>query len=202
MKKLKIKPINNIIKVKEAFDFFKDSFLHMTQTEASVFLPMHEIYQTMVDNLESKTKIQFYAELDEKIIGCVIGNIKREEMFLPVIAVDYRLRDSGIAAQLLYAVSLYAKKYKVKKLTVRSSVSSSGFFKRNGFNCYLYITAYPPQTTKDIKDANKDDLPIMAEDENQQMVKFLTPKIDNKYILPFKRKLKNLDFDFMMEKRI
>ena len=42
----------------------------------------------------------------------------------------------------------------------------------------------------------------MAEDENQQMVKFLTPKIDNKYILPFKRKLKNLDFDFMMEKRI
>ena len=104
MKGLKIKPIRNIIEVRETFDFFKGSFLHMTETEASVFLPMHEIYQTMVDNLENKKKIQYYAMMDEKVVGCVIGMVDDaapNEMFLSVIDVDYRLRNAGIATKLL-----------------------------------------------------------------------------------------------------
>lgn len=205
MKGLKIKPIRNIIEVRETFDFFKGSFLHMTETEASVFLPMHEIYQTMVDNLENKKKIQYYAMMGEKVVGCVIGMVDDaapNEMFLPVIAVDYRLRDAGIATKLLETIIKRAKAIKVSRLKVRSSASSSGFFKRNGFNIYLYITCYAPLTFEDIKKANQNGLAIVAEDAEEGVVKFIAPKIDEKYLLPFKRKLKDMESDFMMEKRI
>ena len=85
---------------------------------------------------------------------------------------------------------------------MRSSASSSGFFKRNGFNIYLYITCYAPLTIEDIKKANQNGLAIVAEDADEGVVKFIAPKIDEKYLLPFKRKLKDMESDFMMEKRI
>ena len=205
MKAVKIKPIRNILEVRETFDFFKGSILHMTETEASVFLPMHEIYQTMVENLENKKKIQFYAMMNEKVVGCVIGMIEDaspNEMFLPVIAVDYKLRDYGIASKLLSIITKRAKSYKIKRLKVRSSSASSGFFERNGFKTYLLITTYPPHNIEDIKNANENDLEIVTEDIDEICVKFIAPKIDEKCILPFKRKLKDLETEFIMEKQI
>lgn len=205
MKGLKIKPIRNILEIRETFDFFKGSFLHMTETEASVFLPMHEIYQTMVDNLDNKYKIQYYASIDDKVVGCVIGLLDKaipNEMFLPVIAVDYKLRNSGIASKLLNLITKKAKSYKINRLKVNSSESSSGFFEKNGFNIYLYITSYSPHTLQDIKNANENHLEIINENEEDLVIKFIAPKIDNRLLIPFKRKLKDFESEFIMEKRI
>lgn len=205
MKGLKIKQIRNILQVRESFEFFKKSFLHMTQTEASAFLPMHEIYQTMVDNLNSKFKLQYFAELEDKVVGCVIAMVDKEkpsEVFLPVIAVDYKLRDAGIATLLLEEITKSLKKAKFNRIKVRSSATSAGFFIRAGFTTYLYIMAFKPNSVEDIKNANINNLPCVGTDQQRITLKFIAPAIDNKLILPFKRKLKNIASDFLLETRI
>ncbi len=204
MKNLKIKPIKNVMEARNSFNFFKNSFLQTSETETNGFLPLHEIYQAMVDNLALKKKTQYYASIDDQVVGCIIGvqnEITTNELYLPIFAVDKKFRKTKIATTLLEELERKAKKLKYSCLKVKTSNSSSGFFFKAGFSLFLYVKA-PNNTIDEIKKANKDNLEIVKVYEENNCIKFATQNYDEQLTLNFKEGLSNPEMALWFEKKI
>lgn len=203
MKGIKFLPINSVGDIKESFDFLRQCVFQTCATECSFSLPMHEIYQTMMQNLEDRCCLQFRAEYDKQVVGCIVAaKINDYELFLPVIAVDSKFRGKGIAKQLMALLSKHAKKAGIKTYKVDADIINSGFFLKEGFTPYLYIRAIEPSTTEDIKQANTSQLELIVQFPFDNTVKFALPDMDKKWLQPFIVKLKDFQAKFTYERDV
>ena len=95
MKSVKIVPINDLIEVHTAFNFFKANFFRTVQTELIAFLPLSEIYQTMLDNMQEDNKLQFLALAEELPVGCVIcQKVDKTTLAMPVRPSSFSTRSA------------------------------------------------------------------------------------------------------------
>ena len=168
----------------------------ISQDSLGVFTSFHETYQIMLDNLNRKEKLQFVAELDDEIVGCIIGAKEdTSTLFLPVIAVDGRHRKLGIARQLLDTL----KKSKYKTIKVISSEEFAGFFSKLNFSPYLYVEPLEAVTTEQIKSLGAT---LQQVEEGSNYVKFALPEFKEDYAKPFKKRLRLVNTYLTFEKNI
>lgn len=203
MKGIRFLPINSVSDVKESFDFLRKCVFQTCATECSFSLPMHEIYQTMMQNLEDKTPFQYFAEYDKQVVGCIVGaKINDYELFLPVISVDSKFRGMGIAKKLMATLSKGAKKAGLKQYKIDGDIINPVFFIKEGFSAYLYVKAVAPYTITDIKDANGGQLTQIAQFPFDNIVKYAIPSIDKKWLKPFITNLNDFQAKFTYERNI
>lgn len=203
MKTIRYLPINSISDIKESFDFLRKCMFQTCATECSFSLPMHEIYQTMMENLEDRIPVQFFVERDKQVIGCIVGaKINEYELFLPVIAVDPKFRGMGIAKKLMALLSKNAKKVGLRQYKIDGDIINPGFFIKEGFSPYLYVKAVQPLTIADIKDANTGELAQIAQFPFDNIVKYVIPSVDKKWLKPFIANLKDFQAKFTYERSI
>lgn len=157
----------------------------------------------MMQNLEEKYPIQFCAEYEKQIVGCIIAaRIDSHQLFLPVIAVNPKFRGKGVAKQLLSSLTKNARKLGLKTYTVDGLTISPEFFIKQGFTPYVYIKAVAPSTLADIKLANTNDLKLVAQFPFDNTIKFAIPSIDKAWLEPFITNLKDFQAKFTYEKNI
>lgn len=184
IKRIKYKAIDSTTKVREAFEFFKNSFLFTRQKEDSEFLPMHEIYQMMIDNINQTFMFQFVATHENIVVGCVIASVIDGEMFIPVLAVDHKYRGSGIASKLLAKITRMAKRAQANIIKIIPSFVSAPYFIKRGFVGYAFVQVPPPANIEHIKAANLSNLELVSASEN--VAKFNFPVLDKQLLRPFK----------------
>ncbi len=205
MKGLKIKPIRKICDVKAVFAFFKRTYFSLAQTENNVFLPLHETYEGMIENLDRKEKLQFFAELGGEVVGCLIAipsNETPNTLYIPVVAVEANLRSSGVASELFTALQTSLKKCHYTMMRIPAVEGSAAFFKKRGFILRLQVKAYPPHTTEDIRRANKSGLEAIEDIAGKIKVRFAVPSFDEKLAMPFIRELGKVKIEYIFEKKI
>lgn len=203
MKGMRILPIKSINDVKLSFDFLRKCVFTTCATEFSFSLPMHEIYQTMVQNINRKNSIQFYCTYNKQVVGCVVGSkVNNYELFLPVIAVDAKYRGMGIAKKLFLSLSKPAKKEGLRQYKISGDIINPGFFIKEGFSPYLYIKAVFPTTLADVKDANSNLLAQITQFPFDDMVKYVIPNVDKRWLNHFTSKLNNFQAKFTYERSI
>ncbi len=201
---LKIKPIHSINEVRQCFAFFKRILLNISQNEIAHFTSFHETHEIMVENISKKTKLQFFAELNGEIVGCIIAHPQEgfpKNLMLPVLAVDEAHRKTGIAKQLMAALVQSVKPKGFKTFKILCTHTFSNAIIKLGFTPFLYIEATPPQTIDDILRANTLSLPFV-ESQNNTVVKFAIKNYDEAVLRPFVRRLKNIEATFIFEKKI
>lgn len=205
MKGIKVKPIRKIADVKAVFAFFKRTYFSMTQTETNVFLPLHETYEGMIENLDRKEKLQFFAEINDEVVGCLIAipsNETPNTLYLPVVAVDRNVQGGGVASELFTALQASLKKCPYTMMRLPAIESSSEFFLKRGFTLRLQVKAYPPHTTADIRNANHAGLEPVEDIQGKIKVRFAVPSFDEKLVMPFIRELGNVKIEYIFEKKI
>lgn len=203
MRVIKFLPINSVGDIKNSFDFLRKCMFQTCASECSFSLPMHEIYQTMIQNLEDKCALQFYVEHNKQVIACIVATkINDYELFLPVIAVDVKFRGRGIAKKLLAILSKHAKKSGLITYKVNADILNPGFFINEGFASYMYIKAVDPSTLADIKDSNSLELEQVAQFPFDNIIKYAIPSMDKKWLKPFVTNLKNFKAKFTYERNI
>lgn len=203
MRGIKYLPIKTVNEVKETFDFFKKCAFHTCETECSVSLPMHEIYQAMMENVETKTNIQFYAVYEKEIIGSIIAvKLNDKELFLSIVAVSSKYRGKGIAKRFMTILAKSAKKEGFKNLQINADANNSGFFLKEGFVPYLYVKASSLTTIEEVEDANHDGLEKVALFPFDNMIKFAVPDTNKKWLKPFISCLSDFQAKFTYEKQI
>ena len=206
MRSVKIVPINDLEEMHDAFNFFKASFFQTVQTENIAFLPLSEIYQAMVDNMEAKRRLQFMALMDGKVAGCIICQPIDDDkgaLFMPVLAVNHDLRGAGIASKLLHHLEQRAAKQGYFRLKVKNTATSLNFFRKNDFEPFVYLKVSSPYTLTDVKEAVSKEWILVEEHVGTMVeVKFMLPSsFTEREIRALKKKLKNFDYEILFEKR-
>lgn len=205
MKGIKIKPIKTLNDVKGAFAFFKKSYLTLTESAATFSLPLHETYEGMVDNLERKEKLQFFAMLNDEVIACLIAfpsNETENALYVPVLAVESQYRSSGIASRMLSELQKSIAGTRYNLLRIPALEDDASFFIKRGFELRLGVKTYPPHTVQHILDSNLANLEPVEEVKGKIKVRFAVPSFDEKLIMPFIRKLQNVKIEYIFEKKI
>ncbi len=207
MKTVKIEPITDLVQVHTAFNFFKGSFFQTTQTELLAFLPMSEIYQSMIENIQTKNKIQFLAVTDDEPVGCVICQTVENNkglLIMPILAVKHEYRGEGIATLLLEALMKQAKKKKFTRLKSKSTETSVCFFNKHGFKPFLYAKMNNKTEYLAFKKAMGKTNQLVDESIGPVVkLKYaLTDEFDESTLLDVKSKFKNIKYQIYYEKNI
>lgn len=203
MRGIKFLPIKTVGDVKDTFDFLKKCAFRTCETECSFSLPMHEIYQAMMQNIEQKNNIQFCAVHDKTIVGGIVAaKLNDQELFLPVVAVGAKFRGKGIAKRLMLLLTKSAKKAGFKQFRTDADINNPGFFIKEGFTPYLYVKATSPTTIEDVEEANSDNLEKISLLPFDDMIKFAVPDTNKKWLKPFIAGLSDFQAKFTYEKQI
>lgn len=207
MRSLKIICINDLIEVHTAFNFFKSNFLKTTQTEVLAFLPLSDIYQSMVDNMQQNSKLQLLAILDDQPVGCVICQPlegKKGLLAMPILAVKHEYRGAGIATKLLEEIEKNARKKNYFRLITKGTETSISFFKKHNFQPYLYVTLDNEIDPDDFKDDLPNEFILTTEYANVDThLKYMMPEnTDENIFKSLTKKYKKINFEIYFEKRI
>lgn len=202
MKSVKIVPINDLIEVHTAFNFFKANFFRTVQTELIAFLPLSEIYQTMLDNMQEDNKLQFLALADELPVGCVIcQKIEKTTLAMPVLAVRHEYRGMGIARKLLEEIEKHAKKKGFLRIKAKSTQTSIKFFAKHNFKPFLYVSLKDESSAEKFKADLGDEFALAS--GRSSKLKFLMPKsYDEAHLLKLQKKYGGCPIEIYYEKQL
>ncbi len=207
MQSLKIICVKDLVEVHTTFNFFKSNFLKTTQTEVLAFLPLSEIYQAMIENMQHNSKLQLLAVVNDQPVGCVICqplNNKKGVLAMPVLAVKHEYRGAGIATKLLKEIEKNARKKNYFRLITKGTETSLSFFKKHNFQPYLYVTLDNEIDPDDFKNDLPNEFILTTEyadiDTN---LKYMMPEhFDENQLYSLTKKYKNVKFKIYFEKRI
>lgn len=143
MLNLKYKKIDKVEIVKEIFANLSDTVRLDLINGNPEFPELRDIYDIMLDNIEAKSNLQFYAELYKELMGFVIASespIYADCVVVNVLCVIKRYRKNGFANQMLNQIEKIARKDKAKKIVITYSKAGKNLFLNNGYKLYLEIS--------------------------------------------------------------
>ena len=202
MRSVKIKPIKSINEVKECFNLFKRILLSLNETELGVFTSFHETYQAMIENLDRKQKLQFYADFNGSVVGCVIAVPDRyntKNLFMPVITVDEPFRRSGIASRLMDTLCKSVQK-ECKKIIIKASPTFGEVLTHLEFKPILCVEPLEPLTIDDVKNCDLGIKPLNS--TTARSVHYAVDKADETLIRLAKAKLKKVYAYYIFERTV
>lgn len=142
MLKLKIKKLKKLNQVKEAFSFISASQKIDAMFYDNCFLPLHDLYDTMIDNMASKAPLQFYAKLEKFIIGAMVSSplpYDNTSLYLHVFSIQKQFREKGFAKTMLFETLNLATKNNYRNIRVDYNMQSASFFEKRSFKLFLEI---------------------------------------------------------------
>lgn len=141
MEEYKIKKIKSLDNVKTVFNFISEFFVH-ERTKNTEELALHELYESMIDNLVNGYGYQFYITISKVIIGALVASplpYDKESLLLNVVGVDDRIRNKGLARSMLHELETYAKKKGYKRIRVLYYETSHSFFEKDDYKPLLEL---------------------------------------------------------------
>ena len=142
MEEFKIKKIKNLNDVKEIFSFISFTFFQDSIKCGEDFIPLHELYEIMVDNLAHNKEFQFYGTYNKKVVGALVASPLPYDptcLLVNVLFVNGASRQNGYAKKLLAEIEIVAKKYGFKKIRAIYTDNSNSFFTKNKYDLYLEL---------------------------------------------------------------
>jgi N-acetylglutamate synthase-like GNAT family acetyltransferase len=142
MEDLKIKKIKNLNKTKEIFNFISSSFFRDSVKFGDEFIPLHELYDVMLDNLTNNRDFQFYGVYEKTTIATVVASILPYDpacLLINVLFVNGTSRERGFAKRLLQEIEMIAKQKGFERIRAVYTDSSSAFFKKYGYDLSLEL---------------------------------------------------------------
>ena len=142
MIKLKFRKIKNESMVKDLFASLSEIIKEDLVNGDINFPPLHEVYNLMIENVKRNSGFQFCCEYSKITLGFVISSVSQidpEMLFIPVLCVNNKYRNNGIANELLKEVEGLAKQNGLKKIRMSYSPSGKHFCQKNGYKLRLEI---------------------------------------------------------------
>ncbi len=142
MEEFKLKKIKNLDDVKKVFNFISSTIFHDILTHGDEFVPLHELYESMIENLVKNKELQFYGTLGKNIVAAVVSKVlpyDQKCLQLDIITVKDIFRRNGFANVLLAELEMIAKRRGFERIRVLFNHAAKPFFKRHNFELYLEI---------------------------------------------------------------
>lgn len=155
MLEFKIKKIKNLNDTKKIYNFMTNSLYYETCTHEEYFIPLHDLYELMIENLSKNKELQFYGTFDKYIMACTISTpliYDTKTLSIDVIYVSSPYRRNGFAKMMLAEIEILARKMGYERIRTKFSPKLNLFFAKNGYELFLELAI--PETL-DIEDIMK-----------------------------------------------
>ncbi len=141
MEEFKLKKIKKLDDVKKIFNFISSAF-YQESIFGEAYIPLHELYEIMVENLVRNKELQFYGVLNKEIIGAVISNVLPYDpkcLEVNILAVRAPYRRSGFASVLLAEIEMLAKRKGFERIRVKHNCGVENFLTKKNYNLLLEL---------------------------------------------------------------
>lgn len=141
MEEFKLKKIKKLDDVKKIFNFISSAF-YQESIFGEAYIPLHELYEIMVENLVRNKELQFYGMLNKEIIGAVVSNIVPYDpkcLEVNIIAVRSSFRRSGFASVLLAEIEMIAKRKGFERIRVKHNSGVEHFLTKKNYKLLLEL---------------------------------------------------------------
>ena len=142
MTEFKIKHIKNLNDAKNIFNFISNAFFMDGMKVEEEFLPLHELYDIMLDNLSRDKDLQFYGVLNKNIVSAIVCSPAPQEkttLVINIIHVRNNIRQMGIGNYMLAQAEMLAKRKGYKKIRIICHNNFQMFFLKHNYKLFLEL---------------------------------------------------------------
>lgn len=142
MEELKIRKVKNLDDVKKVFNFISSAIFNDIMKNGDEFVPLHELYETMIDTFVKAREFEFYGTIGKNIVAAVVSTVLQYDpkcLELHIITVNENFRRSGIAQLMLAELEMLAKRKGFERIRVLYNHSAKPFFERNNYSLLLEL---------------------------------------------------------------
>lgn len=142
MEELRIKKIKNLNDAKNVFNFISSSFVRERIKCGEDLAPLHELYDTMLDNLTTKKDFQFYGIINKKIVAAVVSFPLPQDpkcLFISAMCVAESEGEFELANVILSEIEMFAKRKGFKKIRFRYNDLAYHYILSKGYNIFLEL---------------------------------------------------------------
>lgn len=128
---------------------------HITHEE--YFVPLHDLYELMIENLSKNKELQFYGTFDKYIMACTISTpliYDTKTLSIDVIYVSSPYRRNGFAKMMLAEIEMIARKMGYERIRTKFSPKLNLFFASNGYELFLELAIPESLDIEDIMKIN------------------------------------------------
>ena len=207
MQKLKIKKLKNLKHAKSVFNFISASHKTDAMLFDNLFLPLHDLYNKIIDNTFARSQFQFYAKVDKNIVGAMVSSpltYDNNNLYLEVFSIQKQFRHNGFAKIMLNKTLYIAENNNFKKIRVDYTHQSASFFQKNDFKLFLeiHIPNYLKQNLKQICLSMNLNLVDIINSDSLIVIKFEADNYDMKILNIIKRTEPTAKAFFVFERNI
>ena len=199
--------MKNLKQAKEVFSFITASQKIDSVLYENVFLPLHDLYNTIVDNVYTKSPLQFYAKREKNIIGAMVSRplpYDNTNLHLQIFSIHKQYRKNGFANAMLCETVNLAMQNHFKKIRVDHINQSAGFFEKRNFKLFLEIFI-PENLTSVVEEKIFDmnlNLTSIKSYNSLHIAKFEVEKYTRQILFAIKKISPELKAKFVFEKAI
>jgi len=142
MEDLKVRKVKNLDDVKKVFNFISSAIFNDVMKNSDEFIPLHELYETMIDTFVKSRELEFYGTVGKNVAGAVVSTVLPYDpkcLFVEIITVSENYRRNGVAQELLTELEEIATKKGFERMRVLYNTQAKPFFERNKFSLLLEL---------------------------------------------------------------
>lgn len=142
MEELKLRKIKGLDDIKKVFNFISSTIFNDILKNGDEFVPLHELYETMIDTFVKNKEFQFYGTIGKEIAGAVVATILPYDpkcLMIDIITVSEKYRRNGIAQVMLAEFEMVAKRKGFERVRVLHNHVAKPFFVRNNYDLFLEL---------------------------------------------------------------
>lgn len=167
---MRITPIKTVDEVKKVYKLLKERYEEDSRETFLTPFPLSETYVEMINQVDSRKKLQFKAERTGHLIGFVSTADKSHngnDIYIQAIAVKKEYIKSGVGRTLMKHVEQVIKRagYKIIKIDERDG--SNVFFIKSGYTPYLYVYTTEKNVVEKISSSLLKQMELMDVIENE-----------------------------------
>jgi len=142
VEEFKLRKIKNLEEAKKVFSFISSSIFQEVLRNGDEFVPLHELYESMIDNLVRNKDLQFFGSLGKNIVAAVVSSVLPYDpncLVINIITVKDVFRRHGFANVLLAELEMIAKRKGFERIRVLYNHTAQHFFKKHNFELLLEL---------------------------------------------------------------
>lgn len=142
MDEFKLRKIKSLDDTKKVFSFISSNIFQDILRNGDEFVPLHELYESMIENLVKNKDLQFYGTLGKNIISAVVSRVLPYDpkcLVVDIITVKDIFRHNGFANLMLAEIEMIAKRLGFERIRVLYNHNACPFFKRHNFELFLEL---------------------------------------------------------------